>query len=134
MARDKRKPLGRKARFAALAASGFRCRYCGASADEARLEVDHVVPVSRGGTNDLGNLVAACSRCNGGKSAGEARREITWVFVDRADKDGDWCPGDVHRGAWTEVVYGPADGSLLESVLVCDTCHFIVAVRQEPAG
>lgn len=55
-------------RFAALARSGFRCVYCGTDASRARLEVDHVRPVSRGGGNRDENLVAACVRCNSGKS------------------------------------------------------------------
>lgn len=33
------------------------------------MHVDHVLPVSEGGTNDIGNLVTACSDCNLGKGA-----------------------------------------------------------------
>ncbi len=33
------------------------------------MHVDHVVSVADGGGNDFDNLVSACSRCNGGKSA-----------------------------------------------------------------
>lgn len=51
----------------ALVHYGHRCLYCGATARDARLEVDHVIPVSRGGTNDMGNLVVACRTCNIGK-------------------------------------------------------------------
>jgi hypothetical protein len=51
---------------------GFRCRYCGSTqADGAVLHVDHVVAVSLGGSNDIGNLVTACLDCNLGKSAKE---------------------------------------------------------------
>lgn len=32
------------------------------------MHVDHVLPVSKGGTDDLANLVAACTECNLGKS------------------------------------------------------------------
>jgi hypothetical protein len=32
------------------------------------LTIDHVVPRSRGGTNDLKNLLTACSSCNGKKA------------------------------------------------------------------
>lgn len=42
------------------------CVYCGATED---LTVDHVLPLSRGGTNDLGNLVTACRPCNSSKNA-----------------------------------------------------------------
>jgi hypothetical protein len=34
-----------------------------------RLTVDHVVPVALGGTDEPGNLVAACADCNTGKSS-----------------------------------------------------------------
>lgn len=40
------------------------CRYCG---DLARC-ADHVIPLSRGGTNDEDNLVACCLPCNSSKS------------------------------------------------------------------
>ena len=42
-------------------------RYAKRESDD-RLEVDHVVPVCKGGTNDPSNLVAACFRCNRGKA------------------------------------------------------------------
>jgi hypothetical protein len=41
------------------------CAYCGTG--PART-VDHVLPVSRGGTSSWGNTVAACGRCNGRKA------------------------------------------------------------------
>jgi 5-methylcytosine-specific restriction endonuclease McrA len=37
-----------------------RCRYCGAKA----AHVDHVIPYSKGGGDDIQNLVAACVKCN----------------------------------------------------------------------
>ena len=55
-------------RFAVLERDGFKCRYCGRGAKEnVVLQVDHVVPRSAGGTDDLSNLLTACSECNGGK-------------------------------------------------------------------
>ena len=44
------------------------CRLCGAGRDEAVLEVDHIVPRSRGGSNDPDNLQVLCRPCNQGKS------------------------------------------------------------------
>ena len=72
-----RKPLSDKKRFMILERDGFRCQYCGATAEQSRLEVDHIVPVSKGGTNDPDNLVTACHECNSGKRAhiiGEPRK------------------------------------------------------------
>lgn len=44
---------------------GFTCSYCGAHG--VKLECDHIVPVSRGGTSDEDNLTTACFRCNRSK-------------------------------------------------------------------
>lgn len=54
-----------------FARDGYRCQYCGRHRRELRgrefLTRDHVVPLSRGGGNDWGNVVAACSPCNNRK-------------------------------------------------------------------
>jgi 5-methylcytosine-specific restriction endonuclease McrA len=47
-------------------ASGYKCCYCGVDA-RPRPICDHVVPISRGGTNDPANLVTACDPCNASK-------------------------------------------------------------------
>lgn len=54
-------------RMKVLVRDGHRCIYCGATKDDTEIQVDHVIPVCRGGTNDIGNLVAACRDCNIGK-------------------------------------------------------------------
>lgn len=43
----------------------YTCRYCGLRG--GRLECDHIVPVSRGGSNGEDNLTAACKPCNQAK-------------------------------------------------------------------
>lgn len=48
-------------RRAIIAAHGGVCHYCG-TADATH--VDHIVPRVAGGTDDLGNLIAACLSCN----------------------------------------------------------------------
>jgi hypothetical protein len=45
---------------------GFRCASCHSS--DADLQIDHVIPVSRGGMNDLDNLQLLCRKCNTEKS------------------------------------------------------------------
>lgn len=55
-------------RFEVFKRDGFKCQYCGAAAPEAILEVDHVHPVSKGGGNELLNLITSCKTCNSGKS------------------------------------------------------------------
>ncbi len=51
-------------RYDVLKAARFRCELCGVSADERALEVDHIRPKSRGGTNEISNLQALCYSCN----------------------------------------------------------------------
>jgi 5-methylcytosine-specific restriction endonuclease McrA len=51
-------------RWQILARDNFSCQYCGRRPPEISLEVDHKVPISRGGGNDLDNLIAACMDCN----------------------------------------------------------------------
>lgn len=43
---------------------GEMCRYCGS---ENGFRIDHVMPISRGGTHALTNLVACCPSCNSSK-------------------------------------------------------------------
>lgn len=45
---------------------GNRCVYCGRADD---LTLDHVVPLSRGGSNEPDNLATACRSCNSSKNA-----------------------------------------------------------------
>lgn len=60
--------IGAKRRFAVLERDGFRCRACGATPGSgAELEVDHIVPRSKGGSNALANLQTLCRKCNQGK-------------------------------------------------------------------
>lgn len=41
---------------------GSACVYCGDEASE--LEIEHIVPITRGGTDELTNLTLACKKCN----------------------------------------------------------------------
>lgn len=46
---------------------GFACKLCGSSG--TNLQIDHVQPVSKGGTNALSNLQLLCPNCNQSKAA-----------------------------------------------------------------
>jgi hypothetical protein len=61
--------VSRSLRFQILRRDNHACRYCGATAPDAKLTVDHVVPQALGGADDPTNLVTACATCNGGKAA-----------------------------------------------------------------
>jgi hypothetical protein len=62
-------PVTKRTRYEVLKRDNHTCRYCGASAPDATLTVDHVTPVALGGTDNPDNLVAACRDCNYGKAS-----------------------------------------------------------------
>ncbi len=51
-----------------FARDDYQCQYCGRKANELKpresLTRDHLIPMSRGGTNEWSNVVTACSSCN----------------------------------------------------------------------
>lgn len=62
-----RKSISKKIRFEVFKRDSFKCQYCGASAPDVLLQVDHIKPVAENGTNDIINLITACESCNNGK-------------------------------------------------------------------
>ena len=51
------------------------CFYCGSS---DTIEVDHIIPISRGGTDGIGNMQSLCKSCNSSK------RDLLWIeFIQR---------------------------------------------------
>jgi ATP adenylyltransferase len=54
-------------RYEVLKRASFRCELCGVGADEKALEVDHIVPRNKGGTDAPENLQALCYSCNATK-------------------------------------------------------------------
>ncbi|MFU2316797.1 HNH endonuclease [Rahnella sp. PCH160] len=65
-----RKPISKKVRFEVFKRDGFKCQYCGKSAPEIVLHADHIFPVSKGGGNDVLNMITSYIDCNLGKSDG----------------------------------------------------------------
>ena len=64
-----RRNVSVRVRHQILERDGFRCLDCGASpVNGALLEIDHTIPISKGGSNDPSNLRTLCSDCNRGKS------------------------------------------------------------------
>lgn len=59
--------VSKRTRYEVMKRDNFTCRYCRST--EEKLTVDHVIPVALGGTDDPGNLVAACADCNAGKGS-----------------------------------------------------------------
>lgn len=66
---------------------GFRCAYCGCCPDT--LHREHVVPLVKGGSHTLSNIVPACASCNARKA------RSVWLPVIR--RPIDWFNGDIER-------------------------------------
>lgn len=64
-------PIPKSIRFEVFKRDKFTCQYCGNSAPEVVLHVDHIQPIAKGGDNDITNLITACADCNSGKGARE---------------------------------------------------------------
>ena len=59
--------VNKTTRWKVMKRDGFKCVKCGAAGDEARLEIDHINPVSKGGPSTEKNLQTLCFNCNRGK-------------------------------------------------------------------
>ena len=66
-----RKAISKSTRFEVFKRDRFTCQYCGKSAPDVVLHIDHIQPVSKDGDNSITNLITACAECNGGKGARE---------------------------------------------------------------
>jgi hypothetical protein len=62
-----RKPISIRKRFFVFKRDHFSCVLCGSSGMGVKLELDHRVPISKGGSDDLDNLQTLCYECNRGK-------------------------------------------------------------------
>ena len=86
-----RKPISKKVRFEVFKRDKFTCQYCGRMSPDVILEVDHITPVSKGGNNDMINLITSCRDCNRGKGKTrlsddqEIKKQQTQL-LDLADK------------------------------------------------
>lgn len=59
--------VSKKVRFEVFKRDKFTCQYCGRKAPDVILECDHISPKSKGGSNNIINLITSCKDCNRGK-------------------------------------------------------------------
>src|SRR5690554_3945800 len=93
--------VSKRTRFEVLRRDSFRCQYCGLNAPETGegLTIDHVVPVSLGGSDKPENLVAACKDCNAGKSSIQPDSPLVAQVAQSAV---DWALSRANRNAQIE--------------------------------
>ncbi len=71
----------------------YKCKYCGKQLTRFSATLDHVQPVSRGGTNALDNLVTACLHCNSSRGNRPVMEAVTrGVAEQSAAPDADKPP------------------------------------------
>lgn len=71
----------------------YCCAYCGVKPE--RLDPDHVVPLSRGGSNTPSNLLPTCLMCNSSKNAMTLPEWTTWLRErGLPNRRTSWTPGD----------------------------------------
>jgi 5-methylcytosine-specific restriction endonuclease McrA len=55
-------------RFDILKRDNYKCMICGRTANDGIiLHIDHIVPISKGGSEEIDNLQTLCNECNIGK-------------------------------------------------------------------
>lgn len=61
-------PISKSLRYDVLRRDKYRCRACGRdSSHGVTLEIDHIIPVAKGGGTEFSNLQTLCFDCNRGK-------------------------------------------------------------------
>ncbi|MCV7359182.1 HNH endonuclease [Mycolicibacterium fluoranthenivorans] len=61
--------VSKRLRYEILTRDGEACRKCGRRAPEVELQIDHIIPVALGGSDDPSNLQTLCRDCNAGKAS-----------------------------------------------------------------
>jgi hypothetical protein len=79
--------VGKTLRHAILKRDDFKCKYCGKDSDDAKLEIDHIIPVAKGGDDNPINLVTACFDCNRGKRDTLLGHKQTFINKEELEKE-----------------------------------------------
>jgi 5-methylcytosine-specific restriction endonuclease McrA len=64
MSKSRRISIPKEVRQYVFQRDRYQCQSCGQTTDECQLTIDHIIPLFRGGKNDISNLQTLCRRCN----------------------------------------------------------------------
>lgn len=76
-------PVPDSLRYKVLKKSKHRCELCGATKYDRPLDVDHIIPRSKGGKSEESNLQVLCSKCNRSKKNQDDTDFRNTEFVDK---------------------------------------------------
>ena len=99
-------------RYNVLKRAKYRCELCGAHESQIALHVDHIIPRSKGGPDDLSNFQALCQTCNTNKRA-EDDTDFRGILNSYSDRDSGciFCNDCARRiTAENELCYAIRDG------------------------
>jgi 5-methylcytosine-specific restriction endonuclease McrA len=106
----------------------YRCQYCGRHSTELKpreaLTRDHLIPLSRGGTNVWQNVVTACSHCNARKG-NHLAHEIGMHPLTTPHE-----PHFVHL-SWAVRRLTPIQARYIRTFYGADTLHQLEVLEQE---
>lgn len=57
-------PIPKSVREYVFQRDNYQCRSCGKNQQEITLNIDHIIPLAKGGSNDMSNLQTLCRPCN----------------------------------------------------------------------
>lgn len=104
----------------------YVCQYCG-SIDN--LHVDHIWPRSKGGQNDLNNLITACQSCNLSKG-GKTIREWITSMQKHIESEGLNVNGIDQQEQHIIVLTNKHNGEVSENVLCISKDKFLAFVER----
>lgn len=64
-----RRTIPKAVRLHVFKRDNFTCQYCGFKGTAETLVIDHIIPISLGGANEIDNMATACHNCNTRKGA-----------------------------------------------------------------